>query len=67
MAKSSRPSQEKRNRERSQKERQLIKQEQRTIRKQERTDRAAKLPDGVDPDLVGIVPGPQRLPDADEY
>ena len=59
MGKPSRATQEKRNRERSQKERQQIKEEQRVQRKEARADRAAKLEEGVDPDLVGIYPGPQ--------
>jgi hypothetical protein len=59
MAKPSRATQEKRNRERSKKERQEDKQADRLLRKENRKDRAEMLKDGIDPDLVGIVPGPQ--------
>ena len=59
MGKPNRATQEKRNRERSQKERQQQKEEQRVIRKEERTIRIEGGPPGVDPDLIGIFPGPQ--------
>ncbi|OFZ54814.1 MAG: hypothetical protein A2428_04565 [Bdellovibrionales bacterium RIFOXYC1_FULL_54_43] len=59
MGKPNRATQEKRNRERAQKERQQEKEFERAIRKESRVDRAASLERGIDPDLVGIVPGPQ--------
>lgn len=63
MGKPGRATQEKRNRERSQKERQQEKLEQRAVRKTERAARAEKIQDGVDPDLEGIYPGPQPVSD----
>jgi len=51
--------QAKRNRERSKKERQDEKQEKRLQRKELRKERDRLLEEGVDPDLAGIVPGPQ--------
>jgi aspartate carbamoyltransferase catalytic subunit len=59
MGKGNRATQEKRNRERAQKERQQEKEEQRVLRKEARADRTAKSEQGIDPDLVGIYPGPQ--------
>ena len=42
-------------------------QQEKVARKQQRADekkqRLANVPEGEDPDLVGIVPGPQPLPD----
>ncbi|MEK6580287.1 MAG: hypothetical protein AABZ55_13765 [Bdellovibrionota bacterium] len=64
MGRPTRATQEKRNRERSQKERQQIKEEKRAFRKETRGDRETSLQQGIDPDLVGIYPGPQpRLDD----
>lgn len=65
MARPNRATQEKRNRERSRKERQQEKEEQRNIRKEARADKISGAPDGVDPDLIGIYPGPQ--PKRDEF
>jgi hypothetical protein len=59
MGKPNRATQEKRNRERAQKERQQAKEEQRILRKDSRADRAASIEQGIDPDLIGIFPGPQ--------
>lgn len=59
MGKPSRATQGKRNRERAQKERQQEKQEQRAVRKEERAIRASSVEQGIDPDLIGIYPGPQ--------
>ncbi len=61
MGKPSRATQEKRNRERAQKERQQNKEVQRLQRKEGCADRAASLEQGIDPDLIGIYPGPQPL------
>jgi hypothetical protein len=60
MARPSRASQEKRNRERAKQEKQ---QEKRELRAQRKELRKTQGEDGVayegDPDLAGIVPGPQ--------
>lgn len=66
MAKPGRVTQAKRNRERAKQERQQEKQEQRAIRKEQKKDRAELLASGVDPDLDGIFPGPQPLPEDSE-
>jgi hypothetical protein len=60
MANRSRPSQQKRHKERARQEKQKMKAE----RRQEAKNRpaGARLP-GEDPDIAGIVPGPQRRPD----
>ena len=59
MSKSNQSTQAKRNRERSKQERQQEKQEKRTQRGEVKKDRDRLMSDGVDPDLEGIVPGPQ--------
>jgi hypothetical protein len=51
--------QAKRYRERSRQERQQEKQEKRSQRKKQKTERERMVEEGVDPDLAGIVPGPQ--------
>jgi hypothetical protein len=61
MGKPNRPSQEKKNRERAKKERAQIKEQERLLRKETRVDRAAMTKQGIDPDLVGIYPGPQPV------
>ncbi len=61
MGKPSRATQEKRNRERAQKERQKHKEADRIQRKDIRAERTATLESGIDPDLVGIFPGPQPI------
>lgn len=61
MGKPARATQEKRNRERAQKERQQEKQAERALRKEARDVRLANVKDGVDPDLIGIYPGPQPM------
>ena len=48
----------KRQRERAQVERQRAKEEERQARKRAKADRPAAV-DGVDPDIAGIIPGPQ--------
>jgi len=55
----SQATQAKRNRERSKQERQQEKQEKRTLRSEMKKDRDRSIADGSDPDLAGIVPGPQ--------
>jgi hypothetical protein len=60
MARPSRATQEKRNRERSQKEKQQEKIMERALRKEVRSNREAMGAAGsIDPDLIGIYPGPQ--------
>jgi len=61
MGKPMRATQEKKNRERAKKERQQQKEQERLQRKDTRPDRAAMAEQGVDPDLVGIYPGPQPI------
>lgn len=61
----SNPTQQKRQRE---KDRQNLQREKEAIRKQRREERANRPPGepGVDPDIAGIVPGPQPIPEYDE-
>ncbi|MEZ5318066.1 MAG: hypothetical protein R2752_11750 [Vicinamibacterales bacterium] len=63
----SRPTQNKRARERARQE----KQKEKAARRQEAKARKAMggpaVPDGVDPDIAGIVPGPQASPWGDEF
>ena len=57
MANRSRPSQQKRHKERARQEKQKMKFERRQEAKQNRAN-AQRVP-GEDPDIAGIVPGPQ--------
>ena len=59
MATPNRATQGKRNRERDKMEKKQEKQEKRLIRIQEKKDRPEGSDDGIDPDLIGIFPGPQ--------
>ena len=59
MAKPGPTTQAKRNRERSRQERQQEKEQKRLLRKEQRKERERLVVDGHDPDLAGIVPGPQ--------
>ncbi len=59
MASNGRPSITKRLREQARKDKNAAKQERRDQRAEERKSRK-DLPDGVDPDIASIVPGPQR-------
>lgn len=61
MAKPGPTTQAKRNRERSRQERQQEKEEKRLQRKELKKERDRLASDGVDPDLAGIVPGPQPI------
>jgi hypothetical protein len=65
VAPSTRPSVNKRLREASRKERQQAKAERRAQRAAERQNRATVVT-GEDPDIAGIVPGPQPRPWEDE-
>jgi hypothetical protein len=53
----------KRDRERSRQDRQQEKNQRRQQRKEDRKN-PSPIADGVDPDLVGIVPGPQPDPES---
>lgn len=59
MGQPNRATQGKRNREKAKQEKQAEKREDRARRKEERGNRALQLENGEDPDLAGIVPGPQ--------
>lgn len=66
MAKPSRATQAKRSRERAKQEKQQEKRTERAIRKeQKKTEPDDMQFDGEDPDLAGIIPGPQ--PPSDLY
>ena len=56
------PRSSKRQKELARAERQREKDERREQRRKEKADRP-DLPDGVDPDIAGIVPGPQPRPE----
>ena len=62
MAKPNKMTQAKRNRERARQERHEEKREKKAQRSEQKKERDRQLADGVDPDLVGIYPGPQPLP-----
>lgn len=63
MGKSSQATQAKRQRERNQQERQQEKRSEKALRKeQKKSDRLNGI-EGEDPDLAGIVPGPQAPQD----
>lgn len=63
MGKPGQATQAKRNRERSRQDRQQEKEEKKAIRKEQKKERALILSEGVDPDLIGIEPGPQPIED----
>jgi len=58
-------SQAKRSRERLKHERHQEKEEKRVLRKEQRKERDRLIAEGRDPDLDGIVPGPQQGPEHD--
>ena len=61
MARPGPQTQEKRRRELAKQEKRKRKLERRALRKEQKAENSAQpLPEGVDPDLVGIVPGPQK-------
>ena len=62
----SRPTQNKRARERARQEKAQQKAARRLESKERRAMRPAGVP-GEDPDIAGIVPGPQPIPWADEF
>jgi hypothetical protein len=61
----SNPTLQKRQRE---KERQSRQREKEALRRQRREERAQRPPGepGVDPDIAGIIPGPQPIPEEEE-
>lgn len=59
MGKPNQAARTKRDRERSRQERQQEKQEKRAQRSELKKAREGQLEAGIDPDLIGIVPGPQ--------
>jgi hypothetical protein len=63
MPPTQRPSITKRNREQAKREKQQEKAARRAERAVERQRRADAAVDGEDPDIAGIVPGPQPRPD----
>ena len=56
----------KRQREMARKQKQQEKSARKQQRAEEKKQRLAHIPEGEDPDLIGIVPGPQPLQDEDE-
>jgi hypothetical protein len=56
----------KRQKELARKERQREKEERREVRRKERESRGPRAPGEEDPDIAGIVPGPQPRLDEDE-
>jgi hypothetical protein len=62
----SRPTQNKRARERAKQEKQQQKAARRLESKQRRAAEAASVAEGDDPDIAGIVPGPQPSPWGDD-
>jgi len=56
-----RPTFSKRQRERARDDKRKIKAEKREVRKEESAARSEELGDEEDPDIAGIVPGPQKL------
>ncbi len=57
------PSINKRQKERARQERQKEKEAKREDRKREKANKPATAPGGEDPDIAGIVPGPQPPPE----
>jgi hypothetical protein len=57
------PGMSKRQREMARRQKQQEKTARKAQRQEEKKQRLATLPEGEDPDLVGIVPGPQPVSD----
>jgi len=62
LGNNARPSFSKRQKEQKRREQRQMKEEKARQRKLEK-EQAPAAPPGVDPDIAGIVPGPQPLPD----
>jgi hypothetical protein len=56
----------KRQREQARAEKQREKEQERERRKQEKANAPPRDPNAEDPDIAGIVPGPQPIPDESE-
>ncbi len=65
MATNQRATQEKRRRERSRQETSQAKAQDRLVRKEQKKIRDENKVAGEDPDLIGIYPGPQPIPEED--
>ena len=65
MGGKSRTSVTKRQKEQARQQRRLVKEQRREQRAQEKSERGPTV-EGEDPDIAGIVPGPQPHPFADE-
>ncbi len=63
MGRPSPATQAKRNRERTKQEAQAGKREKRSMRNEQKKERDQSIEQGLDPDLEGIVPGPQPYVD----
>ena len=63
LANTRRPTITKRLRERSRQERRKQKEEKRAVRNAEKEERPASEVGEEDPDIAGIIPGPQPLPE----
>ena len=66
MARQSKATFQKREKEKARQQRARDKEQQRLLSKQRKAE-AGPRPDGEDPDLAGIVPGPQPLPEQWRY
>ena len=66
MPKKSRPTFQKREKEKARQQKQKDKQARRADSKERRAD-IGERPEGEDPDIAGIKPGPQSLPEQWEY
>ncbi len=53
-------------RKRERRKEKLARREQRKLEKEQAAEEAPETPTGEDPDIAGIVPGPQPLPDWDD-
>jgi hypothetical protein len=60
MAKPGRATQAKRHRELIKRDKQKDKEERRAAKKEQKTQKLVSGLDGEDPDLIGIIPGPQE-------
>ncbi|MGE3507381.1 MAG: hypothetical protein AB7N65_00680 [Vicinamibacterales bacterium] len=66
MANRTRPTLEKRAKERARQERRKQKEERRSVAKMQKSSSAPRQPGDEDPDIAGIVPGPQPSPWGDD-
>lgn len=66
MANRTRPTLEKRAKERARQERRKQKEERRSVAKMQKSSSTPRQPGDEDPDIAGIVPGPQPSPWGDD-